>query len=270
MERLVAEEMRRRRLGVALVAFVCLAGGAARADSPFLLPNAFAPVDRDHVTILAAFSDRLFAPEHAMRATDFHILGPDGRVPLTPTYFRDVTVLEAPVPRPGLYRVSSGLRTGRTAKAYLANREWVFPEPGEPVPPGVTPVDMQSLTLADVYLTRGEGSGGVMPPHGIGLELRPLSAMGRQRVGEAATFEALFDGRPIAGLAVELLHADAPDGKPPLRSTSDAKGQITLKPDRPGAQVVLARHRVGPATPGGPHRSYSYSLTLSVAAKPSD
>jgi hypothetical protein len=247
----------------------CLLAATAFAHSPFLLPNSFRPDDRDHVTVQGAFTETFFTPDVAMKADGYEVTGPDGvQIKLTPTYLTDVALVEVKTATAGMYRVSTGLRTGRVAKAYLENGDWAFVEPGEPPPEGVEIVDMQSLTLADVYLTKGLDAGGpadaALAARGTGLELRPVSLPGALKSGGTISFELLFDGKPVAGQSVDLHKADeAYSGKSDQGAvTSDDKGQLAFAISEPGVYLAMTRYRTGPAEAGGAHRSFTVSVTF--------
>src|SRR5262245_48748578 len=116
---------------------VVAASSTALAHSPYLLPNAFALSTRDHVSVQASFTEDFFVPDVVMKSDHWSVKGPDGRVlALTPVYTRDLAVLDVDTPLPGTYRISSGVRDGRVAKALIKGDEWKFLREGEAVPAG--------------------------------------------------------------------------------------------------------------------------------------
>lgn len=255
------------RRAVAWVAGLALAGGAAgaaQAHSPYLLPNAFDLGDRDHVTVEASFTERFFTSDIVMKSDDFHAVAPDGsRVPLTPVYLRDLAVLEVPTAQKGTFRITTGARIGRTAKAALVKGEWVFLQEGHAAPAGATAVDMQSITRAEVYVTRGAPSAGALAPTGSGLEFHALTHPDEINAGEAARFEVLLDGKPVANQAIELHAADeAHHDKPPPPVVSDAQGRFALRAAEPGVYLAMTRYRLPPPASGGPAKSLTYALTF--------
>lgn len=248
--------------GLAAAAWAVSASVAA-AHSPYLLPNTFDATGRDHVTVQASFSEAFFKPDVVMKSEDFHAVGPDGaRAALTPTYFKDLAVLEAPTGADGTWRITSGHRVGRTAKAALIKGEWVFQDPNRPFPEGVTPVDMQSLTTAEVYVSRGAPNDAALQPTGKGLEFRPITHPSSILVGAPAQFEVLVDGKPLAGQAIEVHRADEDaEGAAPTQVVSDAAGRFVITVDRPGVFHAMTRYRIAP-TAGLPARSLTYALTF--------
>ena len=259
----------RTRTGLAgLGALAMLAApGLALAHMPYLLPNMFDAGDRDHVTVQGGFAEDAFVPEVVMKSDAFHVRGPSGTTPIaSPIYLRDLTVFEADLPAKGTYRISSGERFGRLGKMYrAAGGEWTMGGEGGPAPAGVPLVDVQSLTLAEVYVTRGAPSAEALAPTGKDLELKPITHPSEIYAKAPARFELLFDGKPVAGARVELYRAAGVyDGrKLAAQATTDAKGDFSLTPPDAGTYLALIRHRI-PAPPGAatPYRSYSYTLTF--------
>lgn len=255
--------MRRSVLAALVVAAV---PAAALAHSPYLLPNAFDLKDRDHVTVEASFTEVFLEPDIVMRSSAYAVVGPDGaRTPLAPTYLSDLAVLEAATPAPGTYRITTGAREGRIAKAYFADGEWTFlEEPNARIPTGANAVDMQSLTLADVYVSRGAPTQTALKPVGKGLEFVALTHPNSIFVGEEASFLALYDGKPVPGLPIEIRRADGRygDGKPPATATTAADGKFSLTPARAGLYHLMSRYRLPPEPGGKLARSFTYALTF--------
>lgn len=244
-------------LGLSLVA------GPAIAHSPYLLPNAFDATGRDHVTVVASFTEHPFVPDVVMKSDDFHAVGPDGtRITVTPTYFRDLAVLETPTGANGTWRITSGYRAGRTAKAALVKGEWVFLNPEKPAPEGLAAVDMQSLTTAEVYVSRGAPNDAALKPLGKGLEFHALTHPNSILVGQDARFEVLIDGKPLANQIITIHRSGEDiDAAKPLVVTSDAQGRFALRVDQPGIFLAMTRHRLAPAG-DQPGRSLTYALTF--------
>ncbi|WP_244286836.1 DUF4198 domain-containing protein [Caulobacter radicis] len=239
--------------------------GLAHAHSPYMLPSTFDVSDRKVVTVQGSFTETFFTPEVVMKSDAYAVIGPDGvRKALTPTYLRELALVEAPVETAGTYRVTTGQRAGRVGKATLVNGEWEFLEPGK-APAGAEVVDMQSITTADVYVTRGAPSTAALAPVGKGLEFQAITHPSDITTGQPAKFVVLYDGKPVAGQEVTLTaggdrYADAKAA--PVTVKSDAQGRFELKPERSGVYQVQARYRVAPAAAGQPGQSHTYSLTF--------
>lgn len=248
-------------LGGALL--LSLAVPVAQAHSPYLLPTVFDVSDRKIVTVQGSFAEDFFTPEVVMKSDAYAVIGPDGaKTPVSPTYLREVAVFEAAVEKPGTYRITTGLRGGRTAKAALVKGQWEFFE-GDKAPADA--IDMQSLTMADVYVTHGAPTDAALAPIGKGLEFKAVTHPSKITTGKDAVFEVLFDGKPLANQAIEFVAADDryADSKPaPKTVTSDAKGRFAVKPDHSGLYHIQSRYRVAPAAAGQPGQSFTYALTF--------
>ncbi|MBO9707836.1 MAG: DUF4198 domain-containing protein [Caulobacter sp.] len=257
--------MRRLLLSAALLAGLAI-GGAAHAHSPYLLPSTFDVSDRKLVTVQGAFTESFFTPEVVMKSDAWAVVGPDGsRKPLTATNLREVALVEAPTEQAGTYRITTGQRTGRTAKAVLVKGEWEFLEDPAKAPAGSTPVDMQSLTMADVYVTRGAPSAAALAPNNKGLEFVAVTHPSEITTGQDARFVVLFDGKPVNGQAVTLHAADdryAETKAAPVNLVSDDQGRFTVRVDRSGVYQIQARYRVAPTAADPIGRSYTYALTF--------
>jgi len=259
--------MRRPLLSTALSAALTLAlTGAAHAHSPYLLPSAFDVTDRKLVTVQGAFTESFFSPEVVMKSDAWAVIGPDGvRRSLTATNLRELALVEVSTEQPGTYRITSGQRTGRTAKAVLVRGVWEFIEDPTKAPAGTTPVDMQSLTLADVYVTRGAPSTAALAPVGKGLEFVAVTHPSSVFTGQDAQFEVLFDGKPVKGQTVTLHAGDdryAETKTPLVDVVSDDQGRFSVKVERSGVYQMQARYRVAPTAADPVGRSYTYALTF--------
>lgn len=200
-------------LGGALL--LSLAAPAVQAHSPYLLPTVFDASDRTIVTVEGAFTESFFTPEVVMKSDAYAVIGPDGvRTAITPTYLRQLAVFEVATEAPGTYRITTGQRGGRTAKAALVNGQWQFFE-GEKAP--AEAIDMQSLTTAEVYVTRGAPSDAALAPTGKGIEFKALTHPSKIVTGQDAVFEVLFDGKPVANQAIEFAAAEDPTPTPSPR-----------------------------------------------------
>lgn len=261
--------MRGRTLKAMVLAGVAwLVAGIATADSPYLKPNVHDATGRDHVTVEASFTEDIFQARVVMRSDSFHVIGPNGENPITDvTYLRDLAVFEVATPIDGTYRISSGPRQGRTAKMYRAtDGSWKMVGEEDNPPPADAPlVDVQSITVAEVYVTRGAPSDGALEPRGQGLELFPMIHPADIVAGEDATFQMLFEGRPLAGVEVTVFReAGRYDGKKiEATLTTDSEGRFTVRAGDAGAYLTQVRYRTeSPAGAPTPYRSYTHTLAF--------
>ena len=247
-------------LGAVLLSF-----SSAQAHSPYLLPNLFDLGKRDHVTVQGSFTEEFFEPDVAMKSDDYHVLTPAGaKLPLTPVYLRDLAVVEADTKEQGTYRISTGKRSGRTSKAAWVDGDWKFLTPKESGSSGAKVYDVTSITLADVYVTRGKPTDPALAPRNAGLEYRALSHPNSLFVGSEMKFEVLFDGKPLAGHPVSVYSGGQrySDKKAFADVVTDKAGRFSFKPDHPGVYLAMSRHRPTPAADGEQGVSYTYSVVI--------
>ena len=247
-------------LGAVLLCF-----SSAQAHSPYLLPNLFDLGKRDHVTVQGSFTEEFFEPDVAMKSDDYHVLTPAGaKFALTPVYTRDLAIVEAETKEQGTYRISTGKRGGRTSKAAWVDGDWKFLSPKETPPSGTKAYDVTSITMADVYVTRGKPSEQALTPRNAGLEYRALSHPNSLFVGSEMKFEVLFDGKPLAGHTVSVYIGQQrySDKKAFAEVITDKAGRFSFKPDKPGVYLAMSRHRPTPSQDSQQGVSYTYSVVV--------
>jgi uncharacterized GH25 family protein len=252
-------------IGIAVIA--PLLAQHAVAHSPYLLPNRFDVSQRDHVSVQASFTEDFFVPDVVMKASAYHVVTPDGtKVPLEPSYTQDLAVLDVATRLPGTYRISTGIREGRLSKAAIDGDEWQFLDEREALPTGVRIYDIRSITLAEVYVTRGAPSDAVLAPHNDGLEFQLLAHPNSLFAGDDARVRVLFDGQPLTGQTIVLQRSSMGygDASPPVEITSDKEGVVTLPFPEAGLYHAMTRHRF--ALPGAHAKaeSHTYAITLEV------
>lgn len=246
------------------------AGTAAFAHMPYLLPTTFDVGNGDHVTILSAFGEDAFVPELAMRDAPFHAVGPAGttveagRV----TYLRDLSIFETDLKADGTYRLSTGQRAGRIGQMAQIDGKWVMRGEDTAAASDAAQVAVQSMTLAEAFVTRGAPTDVALKPHGVALEVQPVTHPNAITVGSYADFVLLFDGKPLPATDVILFRAAGNhDGRKIAgQFRTDAAGRFRLKPQDAGIYLLLARHRTAaPAGAATPYRSYTYTLAFDAA-----
>ncbi len=258
-------------LFAAALPVLLLAGAtAAHAHMPYVLPTLFDAGKADHVTVTSAFAEDAFVPEVAMRDAPFHLVAPDGSQATTGpvTYLRDLSVFEADLKTDGTYRITTGQRAGRKGKMFRVGDAWVMRGEGGDPKPGAQEVEVQSMTLADAYVTRGQTTQAALKPVGTGLEIQPVTHPNAIVSGSDASFVLLFDGKPLPATQVTLFRsAGVHDGRKVATETkSDAQGRFSLQPDDAGTYLILVRHRgAAPAGSETPYRSYTYTLAFDAA-----
>lgn len=253
------------RLSVASALCWLLFASAAQAHMPYLLPNIFDIGKREHVTVLGSFTQEFFEPDTVMKADDYHAIDPSGKKQsLTPLYTRDLAIVEVGTNAPGTYRISTGQRTGRTAKAVWVDGDYRFLDRNETPPNGTKAYDVVSMTMAEVYVTRGKPNDTALAPRKKGLEFRAVTHPSSIFVGEPASFELLLDGVPLAGRSISVFRGGGRyvGKKIHAEITTDAQGRFSVRLDRPGAYVAMTRYRPQPNAQSTQGVSYTYSLVF--------
>lgn len=257
--------------GSALAMAGLMMAGHAMAHTPYLKPNLFTTPQRDHVTVEASFTEEFFVPDIVMKAEDYHVVNPAGaKLPVANLiYLRDLALFEVDLPVVGTYRLSTGERAGATRKMALVDGQWQsLRERDGSAPANATRVaDAQSITRADVYVSKGPASDTALAPTGKGLEIVPLTHPNRLDAGGRLPVRVLFDGKPVAGGEIGLYRAgkeEEPAAKPVLVRT-DAKGEAGFDLKETGTFLLLIRHRVEVAGTGPVAvKSHSTSVTFQV------
>ncbi|HTU66198.1 MAG TPA: DUF4198 domain-containing protein [Steroidobacteraceae bacterium] len=250
---------------VSRLAACMLLPSCALAHSPYLLPNTFDLADRDHVSVQASFTETFFVPDVVMKSGAWTVRTPDGRdQPLTAVYTRDLAVLDVDTPTAGTYRISSGLRDGRTARAALVGEDWKFLRDGDAPPAGARVYEVKSITSAEVYVSRGTPTDAALAPRGHGLEFQMLTHPNKVLAGTAVRLKVLFDGQTLAGPIAITRATEDGDAAPPITVIAGADGLTTVTLAA-GRYHAMRRHRV--VLPGTEARaeSHTYALTLEVA-----
>jgi uncharacterized GH25 family protein len=232
------------------------------------------------VTVDAAVSNDLFYFEHQPLRADIAVMLPDG----TPGEVKNKaqgryrTTLDVQIQQRGTYKIfyaSEGV-----SGTYKLNGEEVRIPRGTTadklasvIPAGATDVRTSiNSNRNEIFVTAGEPTTTVFKPVGKGIELVPVTHPNDLVMGEDATFQFLFDGKPTAGLAVTVI----PGGiryRDQLKQQdlkTGADGKVTIKWSDPGmtwVNVTTPRaggEEGGPPIPGT--RRASYVTTVEVMA----
>ena len=255
-----------------LAAALAIASAApAAAYTSYLQPNAFWP-DGAAVTIEGAFASQFFTPQIALPA-QFTILHPDGARAAfeSVAVATQATTMQANLPRGGTYRISTGEQNGPVSAlvgdAAVAGG-WRALASGETAPEGEPTTTLQSVTLADVYITRGGPTRQVVDRPIGRLAIRPVTHPNQILAASGFEVELLFDDAPMANTAIVLYAAGDPDNKLDRFVATDANGRATFVFDAPGQYVIAARHRAtAPAGSEAAVRSYTTTLTFEALAE---
>lgn len=138
------------------------------------------------------------------------------------------------------------------------------------IPAGATDVKLTEVTNRNfVFVTAGEPTQTVFAPTGKGLEMQPISHPDALVSDEEAQFRYLVDGKPAAGVKVEVV----PGGKRFREAegaqelTTGADGVLRVKWPVPGVYWISASLTDDKATtPRATDRRMGYTMTVEVPA----
>lgn len=290
---------------LALAATLAL-GDPAAAHTPFLAPASFAP-QRDWVTVTGGMHEETaLVADFALRPGDLFETAPDGRTQKLDgvVQLKGLTAADAPLPTPGTYRLSTGLRLAREMTFAQVDGAWrpvrgprpagagpggpgggegrgrrpaggperreagEGPPPLDAAPAGAPTVKSGAWLRADTYVTRGAPSDGALKPTGEGLEFAPAANPNAIFLDHAFAVRLLLDGQPVAGAPVLVRRADEAyaDRKTEFTAVTDARGVASVRFPLSGAYVLEAKTPA--AAPGARPPEKSYLVSLTVEATP--
>jgi uncharacterized GH25 family protein len=233
----------------------------AHAHRSWLLPSqSFLTGKNPTVSIDGSVSDNLFQTDaFALKLDGLMITAPDGS-PLQPQEVataKQRSSFDVTLPQPGTYRIAVA---GDTVMAsYRLNGEMqrfrgAASDMTSQIPAGATDVRvMHVLSRFETWVTLDAPTLARLKPVGRGLEIIPLSDPSAYAAGEAASFRAYLDGKPLAGLMVQII----PGGvryRGDLKetdATTDASGAFTVT--WPMAQMYWIGASYPPREPEGEH-----------------
>jgi len=259
-------------LAAALAAAVPFTAAAHKA---WLLPSQTVIAGQNPwITVDAAVSNDLFYFNHVpLRLDGLMVTAPDGSSAqpqnLATGKYRSVFDLE--LTQQGTYRLSN-VNAGLMAS---------WKEDGQPkrwrgdaarfaseVPKDATDLKVsQSLGRVETFVTNGTPNDTALKPSGQGLELVALGHPNDLFAGEAARFRLLVDGKPQAGLDVEIIRGDTRyrNAQDEITATSDANGEFSVTWPEAGMYWLETSTEDGKTTiPQADVRRLSYVATLEV------
>lgn len=243
--------------------FLVATAGAAYAVTSYVLPSDFAP-DNGRVSIEASYATNFFTPGIAL-SSDFTLVQPDG----TSGIFDQVEIngasthLGTSLTQRGTYRISSGERLGAVSTLVGVDGTWRPLAQGETPPEGAPTTTIQTVTVADAYVTRSAPTRGAVDAQSSRLALHPITHPNQILVSDGFQVQLLFDGQPFANMPIVLYTDGATDTDTTHYFVTDANGNATIALDHPGRYVIAVRHRANaPAGSPAQVRSYTTSLTF--------
>ncbi len=259
----VADGMRHMKACVLAAVLAIVSTGSAQAYTTYLKPDEFWTSDAD-VVVEGAFANHFFTPAVAI-APRLTVLHPNG----SDQPFRSVAVsgvttrLETSLPNGGTYRVSTGEQLGAVTTLVGVDGQWRPLASGEAVPEGAPTTSIQTVTVSDVYVTRG-GPTRTVVDRTIGrLAIRPVTHPNQVLTANGFDIEILYNGAPLANTAVVIYAAGDSDTMVDRYVATGADGRAHVSLDAPGHYVIAARHRAtAPAGSEAAVQSHTTTLTF--------
>ncbi|ROH91894.1 DUF4198 domain-containing protein [Stagnimonas aquatica] len=251
---------------------------AAQAHKAWLEPSKTVLGVNQWVTVDAAASTDPFVKDHnPQRLDSLEITAPDGSrlTPENPVTGKLRSSFDLQLAQAGTYRIAL-VSNGLSASWEENGQRKMWPPRGQPfsaegfakeVPAKADQLKvLASQRRVETFVTAGKPSEGALKPSGVGLELQPISGVNDLYTDEPARFRFLLDGKPVAGLKVELI-ADGVryrNAVNEIERTTGADGSFELRWPQPGlywlSATVVDQQAPAPAS----ERRAVYSATLEV------
>lgn len=255
--------MHRKYLPAAVALLACLVPGALLAHRQWMLPSSTVLSKADSwITVDAAVSNELFYFDHVpMRTTGVVITAPDGSQvqPQNAATGKYRSTFDVHLAMPGTYRiasVSNMMFASWTEKGEQKRWRGDAAAFAKEVPAGAEGLRSSRMSnRVEVFATAGKPDTKALQPTGIGLELVPVTHPNDLVTGEKATFQFLHNGKPAAGLTVEVIPGGIRyrDQLKEQKLTADSEGKIAVTFAEPGMYWMNASigGGRGPGGPGG-------------------
>lgn len=251
---------------------------SAHAHKTWLEPSKTVLNVNQWVTVDAAASTDPFVKDHvALRLDSLSITAPDGTTvaPENVASGKLRSSFDLHLQQAGTYRIALvNDNVMASWKENGENRRW--PPRGTPFTPEGFAREVpakaeelrvtQSLSRLETFVTAGKPNDRALQPTGRGLELVPVSAVNDLYADEPATFQLVLDGKPAAGVEIELVadgirYRNAVDE---ITLTTGADGRFTVEWPQPGLYWLSASTGDDRAEAPATRRRLGYTAVLEV------
>ncbi|TWI00302.1 putative GH25 family protein [Luteimonas cucumeris] len=248
---------------------------SALAHKAWLLPSQTVIAGENPViTVDAAVSNDLFYFNHVpLRLDNLAIVAPDGSPlqPSSPATGKYRSVFDVELKQQGTYRI--GVTNDYATASWEENgkpKRWR----GTPatfateVPKSAKDLQVgQSVSRVETFVTHGSPNDTALKPSGSGLELVPVTHPNDLYANEEAKFRFQIDGKPAAGLDVEIIRGGTRyrNAQDEIKVKTDASGEFAVTWPQPGMywlEVSTQDDKVN--VPGAKQRRLGYVATLEV------
>lgn len=258
----------------AVAALLSLAAApAAHAHRAWLLPGSTVLSGAEPwVTVDGAISNTLFYADHQpMRLDGVKAIGPDGaEVPLqNASTGKYRSTFDVKLAQPGTYKIVTA--TDMTMASYKVGGEtkrWrgAAADVATAIPKQATDVQVsRNVRRVETFVTSGAPSTGALKTTGKGLELEPITHPNDLVASEKGRFRLLLDGKPAAGVEVEVVLGDVRYRAkgPELKITTGGDGVFEVIWPEAGMYWIEAGVR-GAANGAAPAQNAAYIATFEV------
>ncbi len=255
-----------QRSGAAAI-LIGMSAGAAEAHVGFILPDSFHYEACGPVGAVAAFSDAFPAPEVALRSDAFAILTPSGERFGFDNVQSDhaITRLVARLETPGAYRLTSGVRYGRTGRVAVTEDGFKRLDAADQQESASSSrhavLTSRAVTVSEASISCGARTADPREKTEGRLTIRPLS-------DHTADMKQLFEIRYDKGLRpvdeIRLVPAYGRETEN-LAETLNTNAVLDLGRLLPGSYTLLVRHMAhAPADADVDLYSYAAALTFEI------
>lgn len=240
--------------------------GGASAHTAFVVPRDFTP-DTDYASAEASFTTQFFTPQVGLGAEGFHAVRPNATRAGFSTFGvgAQSTSMELSVVAEGTYRLSTGETLGAVTTLVGVDGGWRPLAAGETPPEGAPVSTLQTVTVAETYVSKVRPSDQAYATPVGRLAIRPVTNPNRVSVAEGLTLELLFDGQPFPNMPFVLYGQGDAETDVDRTFVTDAAGRTTIRVDQPGVYAVAIRHRAD-APAGSAAQVHSYTTTMTFEA----
>ena len=248
---------------------------AAQAHKAWLQPSQTVLAGNNPwVTVDAAVSNDLFYFNHVpLKVDNLSITAPDGSQVAAQNNATGKyrSVFDVELKQTGTYRIG-------VVNNYVIGQ---WQENGQPkrwrgtaaafateVPKGAKDLKVsQSVSRVETFVTNGSPSAAALKPSGVGLELVPVTHPNDLFAGEEARFRLQIDGKPAAGIEVEIVRGNTRyrNAQDEIKLKTDAKGEFAVTWPEAGLYWLEATSEDTRTTlPQAKQRRLGYVATLEV------
>ena len=248
---------------------------SALAHKAWLLPSQTVISGANPViTVDAAVSNDLFYFNHVpLRLDNLAIVAPDGSKAesINGATGKYRSVFDIELKQQGTYRIAT-INSGLTA---------TWTENGQPKRwrgnaqafAGEVPKDAKDLKVAqavgriETFVTNGAPNDTALKPSGEGIELAPITHPNDLFAGEEARFKLLVDGKPGAGLEIEIVRGGTRyrNAQDEIKVATDANGEFAVTwPEAGMYWLETGSEDAKTSVPQAKQRRLSYVATFEV------